>query len=73
MATVAELQAMRAALVAARAAGTREVVDGNSGDRVAYKSDGEMAAALAALDSEISAAMRGPRPAVIRCSTSKGL
>jgi hypothetical protein len=72
-ATLPELQAMRAALVAARAAGTREVRDGSSGDAIVYKSDSEMAAALAALDSEIAALTRGPQPSVVRFSTSKGL
>ena len=40
---------------------------------IKYKSDVEMARALAALDSEIAAMTSGPRPSTIRFSTSKGL
>jgi hypothetical protein len=73
MATLAELQSLRAALVAARANGLREVRD-SDGSAVAYKSDSEMAAAIRALDSEIADLTRGaPRPAVVRFTTSKGL
>lgn len=73
MPTLSELQSLRAALVVARANGVREVRD-QSGDAVVYKTDREMAAALAAIDSEIAGLVRGvPRPSVIRCSTSKGL
>lgn len=72
MATLAELQSMRAALVAARSNGLREVRDA-TGESVTYKSDAEMRAALSALDTEIAALTRGTRPAVMRVSTSKGL
>jgi hypothetical protein len=72
MATIAELQSLRAALAAARAGGVREVRD-SDGSGVSYKSDSEMAAAIRALDSEIADLQRGPRASVIRFSTSKGL
>lgn len=71
MATVAELQQMRAALLAARAGGVREFQDQN-GERIQYKSDAEMARALAALDAEIAA--QTARPAnTIRFHFSKGI
>jgi hypothetical protein len=70
--TLEQLIATRAALAAARASGLREVRDGASGESVSYKSDSEMAAALRALDSEIAALQRGPRPNVVRFTTSKG-
>ena len=65
MASLAELQQLRAALVAARANGLRSVRD-STGEEAVYKTDREMAAALAALDSEIATMSRGPRPSVIR-------
>lgn len=71
-ATLAELQTSRAALVAARSTGIREVRDSN-GESVAYKSDAEMAAALRALDSEIAAITGARRSGIVRFSTSKGL
>jgi hypothetical protein len=63
MATVSELQDMRAALVAARASGTMRTVFVSGGTRreVEYKSDTEMAAALAAIDREIASAS-GTKP-----------
>lgn len=63
MATVAELQAMRAALVVARSSGTLKTVftSGSTRREVEYKSDSEMAAAIAAIDREINAAS-GIRP-----------
>jgi hypothetical protein len=71
MATLAELIEMRAALFKARMNGAREVRDQN-GETVVFQSDGEMASALAALDSEIAAAQRRPSN-TIRFRTSKGL
>lgn len=71
MATVAELQAYRTRLQDARYSGIREVRDAN-GEAVSYKSDSEMARALAAIDAEISGLQR----TVARLSypqTSKGL
>lgn len=71
MATVAELQTMRADLLAARAGGVRRYRDQN-GEEVEYRSDTEMARALAALDAEISA--QTARPAnTIQFNISKGL
>ncbi|MBC55485.1 MAG: hypothetical protein CL814_00935 [Confluentimicrobium sp.] len=71
MATVAELQKMRADLLAARAGGVRRFRDQN-GEEVEYRSDSEMARALAALDAEISA--QTARPAsTIHFNMSKGI
>ncbi|MFC4730690.1 phage head-tail joining protein [Salipiger abyssi] len=71
MASVAELTQMRADLHAARMTGAREFRDQN-GETVVYKSDSEMARALAALDAEIAA--QSARPAsTILFKTSKGL
>ncbi|WP_412048646.1 phage head-tail joining protein [Hoeflea sp. Naph1] len=63
MATVLELQTMRAALVAARSTGTLRTVFNSGGTRreVEYKSDTEMAAAIAAIDREIATAS-GTKP-----------
>ncbi len=72
MATVAELQKMRADLLAARAGGVRRFRDQNGGEEVEYRSDSEMARALAALDAEISA--QTARPAsTIHFNMSKGI
>lgn len=67
-----DLQTLRAALVAARASGIREVRD-STGEGIVYKNDSEMAAAIRALDTEIAAQQRGASPSVVRFSTSKGL
>lgn len=72
MATVAELQAFRARLQEARFSGVREVRDA-SGEAVAYKSDGEMARALAAIDSEIARAAGTKSGGLAYPQTSKGL
>jgi hypothetical protein len=69
--TLSALQAARDALVTARIGGLREVQDAN-GERVVYKSDSEMARALAALDAEIAAASRRPSNTIV-FNTSKGL
>jgi len=71
MATVAELTKMRADLFAARMGGARAFHDSN-GERVEFKSDSEMARALAALDSEIAAAGGAAAPRVLYFTTSKG-
>lgn len=71
MATVAELTKMRADLFAARMTGARRFRDSN-GEEVEFKSDAEMARALAALDAEITAALSRP-PSTILFRTSKGL
>jgi hypothetical protein len=71
MADVAELIARRDALKAARLNGLREVRD-SSGEGVTYKSDAEMASALAAVEREISALQgRSPIKTII-FRTSKG-
>ena len=63
MATVLELQTMRAALVAARSTGTMSAIFVSGGTRreVVYKSDKDMAAAIAAIDREIATAS-GTKP-----------
>jgi hypothetical protein len=71
MATPSELRAWRRALWKARLAGLREVRDGN-GETIGYKSDSEMAAAIAAADSEI-AALERPRVSTVLFRTSKGV
>lgn len=71
MATLAELTKMRADLFSARMSGARRFRDQN-GEEVEFKSDAEMARALAALDSEIAAATQRPAH-TIRFQTSKGL
>ena len=71
MATLAELTKMRADLFAARAQGVRRFRDQN-GEEVEYRSDSEMARALAALDAEIAAAQSRPASTIL-FRTSKGL
>ncbi|MEP3441213.1 MAG: hypothetical protein ABJN72_07035 [Sulfitobacter sp.] len=70
MATVAELTKMRADLFAARMSGAREFRDQN-GEAVVYKSDSEMAKALAAIDAEI-ARLSSSAPRTLTFTTSKG-
>lgn len=70
MATVEELTKMRGALFAARMNGTRSLQDQN-GERVEFKSDNEMAKAMAALDAEITKAS-GAAPRTLHFTTSKG-
>jgi hypothetical protein len=66
---VAELEALRDALVKARAKGVRKTEIGDSS--VEYRSDSEMAAAIADLDRRIAGA--GPsRPRSIAFTSSKG-
>ena len=69
--TLAQLQARRDALVMARTSGVRRVRDQN-GEEVEYRSDSEMARALAHLDSEI-AKLSGRPPSSFHFTTSKGL
>ena len=65
-----DLEAMRDALLRARAAGVRKAaVDGKE---ISYQDDESMAAALADLERRI-AAITGSRPATIRFSATKGL
>ncbi len=70
--TVDQLTRARDSLLEARAQGVRRLRDQN-GEEVEYRSDGEMARALAALDSEIMAVTNGARASTIRFTTSKGL
>ncbi len=70
MATLAELQAWRAALERARFAGLRSVTSGNKSTE--YRSDAEMAAELAELDRQIARASGSPRVSQVRLSFSKG-
>lgn len=66
----AELEALRDALIRARARGTREVqYDQQS---VRYGSDAEMAAAIADLERRIRRASTS-RPAAVSFSSSKGM
>jgi hypothetical protein len=69
--TLQELTTARDALMRARADGVRRYTDQN-GETVEYKSDSEMARALAALDSAIAAATSAP-PSTFTFRTSKGL
>lgn len=71
MATVAELTKMRADLFAARMGGARAFHDSN-GERVEFKSDAEMAKAMAALDAELAKATGAAAPRVLHFTTSKG-
>lgn len=70
MATLEQLLAFRDRLHGARFNGTRAVQD-SDGSRIEYRSDSEMAAALAALDREI-ASVNGRPKSTIHFSTSKG-
>lgn len=70
MATVAELEAWRDALIEQRAQGIRTVE--HDGKRVEYRSDAEMAAAIAAIEERI-ARSSATRPRTVRFSTGKGL
>ncbi|MEC5383401.1 hypothetical protein VSX64_21630 [Aurantimonas sp. C2-6-R+9] len=67
-ASLADLVAWRDALFEARLQGVRRFRDQN-GEEVEYRSDREMAAALAAAD----AAIAGKRPSTILFKTSKGI
>ena len=69
--SLAQLAAARDALVTARSAGVRRFRDQN-GEEVEYRSDSEMARALAALDAEIAGVQAKP-PNTILFKTSKGL
>ena len=69
--TLQELTAARDTLFRARAGGVLTYRDQN-GELVTYKSDSDMARAIAALDAEIAAASRRPASTVL-FRTSKGL
>lgn len=73
--TTATLETQLEKLRAARATGAREIeftAGTGQSRRVQYKSDAEMAAAIADLEQRI-AAVSGPPVRVIRFATSKGL
>jgi hypothetical protein len=69
--SVEQLTKARDGLVEARAGGIRRVRDQN-GEEVEYKSDAQMAAALAALDRLIAAASGQAMPHTIHFRTTKG-
>ena len=73
MALIDDLLASRAELVSARANGMQRVVFTSGGTRreVEYKSDADMAAAIAALDREI-AQLRGRRVHTFKPYFNKG-
>lgn len=71
MATLSQLQAFRGKLQDARYSGILLVRD-SDGEMRTYKSDADMARAMAALDSEIAAAQARPASS-ITFTTSKGL
>ncbi|QGZ94876.1 phage head-tail joining protein [Terricaulis silvestris] len=63
------LQTLRDALIRARLGGVREIEDQN-GERIAYKSDAEMARAIADVETRI-AQLQGGTVNVIRFNNSK--
>ena len=73
MATLPELQAMRAALERARLQPARSVQQGDN--RIDYRTEAELAAAIAAADRAIADAQSPARPRSSRFvfQTSKGL
>ena len=71
MATLAQLIEWRDRLKDARYSGVRRVRDSN-GEEVEYRSDSELARALAAVESEIAGASRA-RQSIIYPLTSKGV
>ena len=70
MATLAELSAYKAALEQARFSGNRKVKTGNT--EIEFKSDSEMASALAEIERQIASVSDARRSAFIRFNTSKG-
>jgi hypothetical protein len=71
MATLAQLQAWKAALEAARYKGLRTVEYGDR--KMEYRTDAEMRIALADLTRQIDAASGSPSVSMIRISSSKGI
>ncbi|GGL52156.1 phage head-tail joining protein [Wenxinia marina] len=69
--TLDQLTKSRDALIAARSDGVRRFRDQN-GEEVEFKSDAEMARALAALDREIATLAGRPAPTALHFTTSKG-
>ena len=72
MTALTELIEHRDALKLARLRGVRRVRN-SSGEEIEYRSDSEIAAALASADREIAALTDGPHPKTILFRTSKGL
>ncbi|MGR3638740.1 phage head-tail joining protein [Alterinioella nitratireducens] len=70
--TLDQLTQARDALLTARAGGVRRFRDQN-GEEVEYKSDAQMAAALAALDRQIAELAGRRTPTTLHFRTSKGL
>jgi hypothetical protein len=66
-----ELQSLRDALIRARLGGVREIRDQN-GESVTYKSDREMASALASVEAQIAALQSSKTTNVYRFNTTKG-
>lgn len=71
MADLAQLQAWKAALEAARYAGERSVQYHDQ--KVEYRTDAEMRVALADLNRQMDAVSGTPRVSMIRTSSSKGI
>lgn len=71
MATLADLLAYRDRLMETRFSGVQSFTDQN-GEKVVYRTESEIARALAAVNSEIAAATHTPS-AIIKFQTSKGL
>ncbi|WP_395648024.1 phage head-tail joining protein [Terricaulis sp.] len=69
---ITELQSLRDALIRARLAGVREVRDQN-GETVSYKSDAEMARALANCEALIAQMQSGQPINVIKFNARKGV
>ena len=69
--TLAELISARDKLRSARLSGVRTTRFGD--DEVTYKSDAEMAVALASIEADIAALTRGNAPRTFYPQTSKGL
>ena len=69
--TLDQLTKSRDALLEARSRGVRRFRDQN-GEEVEFRSDAEMARALAALDAEIAKASGAAAPRVLHFQTSKG-
>lgn len=72
MATLANMQKWREALLEGRASGVREFQDSN-GERIVYRSVRELNAAIASLDAEIARLTGQRQPTTIVFRTSKGL
>jgi len=70
--TLADLQRWRDRLIAARLNGVRDLQDQN-GERVTFKSDSEIARAIASADRMIAGLQGAAPPTTILIQTSKGV